>query len=148
MQFSLAAGSDRAVGTQGAGVGLGSGRGGCGQHPGVRRLWDPGAGGKPGLQGVRGQTRQGWGWYFPKGELLTGFCRRPHLEPSQEVGRWGADTLLPCPVWAFWDGATPSLVCKDTRMPLGVNVLFFFGCATWLEGSWFSNQRWKPGSGQ
>lgn len=31
----------------------------------------------------------------------------------------------------------------------GVNVLFFFfGCATWLAGSWFSNQGWKPGPGQ
>lgn len=42
MQFSLAAGSDRAAGTRGVGVGLGSGRGGLGQHPGVRRLRDPG----------------------------------------------------------------------------------------------------------
>lgn len=25
---------------------------------------------------------------------------------------------------------------------------FFFGCATWLAGSWFSNQGWKPGPGQ
>ena len=42
MQFSLAAGSDRAAGTRGVGVGLGSGWGGLGQHPGVRRLREPG----------------------------------------------------------------------------------------------------------
>lgn len=79
MQFSLAAGSDRAVGTQGAGVGLGSGRGGRGQHPGVRRLRDPGGeGGSLGCKGSEDRPGRDGAGYFPKGELLTGFCRRPH----------------------------------------------------------------------
>ena len=69
MQFSLAAGSDRAVGREGAGAGLGSGRGGLSQCPVVRRLRD--AAGKPRRsRGSGEQTLQGRAWYFPNGGLL------------------------------------------------------------------------------
>lgn len=63
MQFSLAAGSDRAAGREGAGAGLGSQAQRPCQHPVVGRLRDPE--GKPRLR-VRGADPEGRAWYFPK----------------------------------------------------------------------------------
>lgn len=76
MQFSLAAGSDRAVGREGAGAGLGSGQGGLSQRPVVRRLRD--TTGKPRLQGVRGADPAGKGLVFPQQWAIGGSYRRPH----------------------------------------------------------------------
>lgn len=106
MQFSLAAGSDRAVGREGAGAGLGSGQGGLSLlwSGGYRTLRE-----SPGCRESGEQTLQGRAWYFPNSRLLevpTGGPTTTCNSARRQAGG-SADTVLRLPAESFGAGGIP-----------------------------------------